>query len=198
MSAPIKDNNMMWLALAIGGGVLAYSFLRKDIVAVADTAVDTVKKVADLANPISQGNILNTAINKTGQAITQNPNWTGGGAIFDLTDKTNPQKGVKYVPLPAQKINGLWKKQINGQWVTISNDEKVVTVKGKLVVWVDQYDLIESNTNGANKTKFVQLPAREVNGKWQKQVNGQWLPLGTKDTVTTVKGRYVVLMEQAA
>lgn len=197
MSAPVKDNNMMWLALAIGGGVLAYTFLRKDIVAVADTAVDTVKKIADLANPISQGNILNTAINSTGQAITSNPNWTGGGAIFDATHKTDLQRGLKYVQLPVVRTRSGDFKIINGQRFKLAKDEKVVTVKGKLVVIVDQADLVNASIQ-TSSSRFIQLPAREVNGKWQKQVNGQWLPLGSKDTVQNIKGAYVVLMEQAA
>lgn len=199
MSAAPKDNNMMWLALAIGGGVIAYSYLRKDAIAVVDTAVDTVKKVANLANPLSQGNILTTAINATGQAISQNPNWTGGTA---LNEKFAPQvdttKGVKYVSVPAQKINGLWKKQINGQWITISNDEKVVTnAKGQLIVMVDQADLLTPNISNATQTKFVQLPARQVNGAWQKQINGVWYVLGTNDKVNTIQGKPVVLVEYA-
>lgn len=193
-----KDNNMMWLALAIGGGVLAYTVLRKDVVAVVDSATEAAKYVLDKANPISQGNVLNTVINKTGQAITQNPAWTTGGAIFDATSqKTDTQKGVKYVQLPAQKINGLWKKQINGQWVTITKDEKVVTVNGKLVVIVDQADLLQPSTNNASSTKFVQLPAREINGQWQKQINGVWYALAAADKVQTIQGKSVVLTEYA-
>lgn len=43
-----KDNNMMWLALVIGGGILAYSTLRKDVVAITDNVVDGTKSKKNL------------------------------------------------------------------------------------------------------------------------------------------------------
>jgi len=193
------DNTVMWLALAIGGGVLAYTVLRKDIVAVADTAVDGAKYILDKANPISQGNVLNTVIEKTGQAITQNNAWTSGGAIFDATTpKTDPQTGRKYVSLPAKQINGLWHKQLNGQWIKIAKKDVVVSVKGQWVVINDVVELATPAPKATNGVKLVALPAREVSGQWQKQIAGVWMPIGKNDKVNITKSGPVVFLEVAA
>jgi len=193
------DNNLMWLALAIGGGVLAYTVLRKDVLAVADTAKDGAMYVLDKANPISQGNVLNRSIEAVGQAITQNPSWTSGGAIFDATAvKTDPQAGVKYVSLPAKQINGLWHKQLSGQWVKIAKKDVVVKAKGQWVVINDVVELATPAPKATNAVKLVPLPAREVMGQWQKQVAGVWMPISKSDTIRTVKGSPVVFLEVAA
>ena len=199
MQAKAKDNNMMWLALVIGGGVLAYTVLRKDVVAVKDAAVDGAMYLLDKANPISQGNVLNRSIEAVGQAITQNNSWTTGGAIFDATaPKTNPQAGQKYVSLPAKQINGLWHKQIGSKWVKIAPKDVVVSVKGQWVVINDVVELAAPPAKTTNSTKLVPLPAREVNGQWQKQLGGVWLPISKTDKVSTVQGKPVVFLEVAA
>lgn len=194
-----KDNNLMWLALAIGGGVLAYTVLRKDVVAVKDAAVDGAMYLLDKANPISQGNVLNRSIEAVGQAITQNNSWTTGGAIFDATTtKTDPQAGQKYVSLPAKQINGLWHKQISGKWVKIAPKDVVVSVKGQWVVINDVVELAAPPAKTTNGVKLVPLPAREVNGQWQKQLGGVWLPISKTDKITILKSGPIVFLEVAA
>lgn len=142
MSALPKDNTMMWLALAIGGGVIAYTVLRKDVIAVKDTAVDAVKYVGDKANPLSQSNIVNTAITEVGKAVTMKDSWSLGTQIYDwlhpeptptLTTKAT-STNTNYTYLDAKQVNGKWYKLVGKTWQPIVNINAVVMQNGRYKV----------------------------------------------------------------
>ena len=86
MPAMIKIGNNE-LILAAGAAALLlyfYSESKKAAGAIADKAKAGVGYVADKANPLSSGNILNAGIiEPIGQAVTTNNNWTLGGQVAD-------------------------------------------------------------------------------------------------------------------
>ncbi len=49
-----------------------------------------------------------------------------------------------------------------------------------------------------NQVQYINLPAREQNGKWYKLINNTWQPLMATDRVVNVSGKYVVKTIKAA
>lgn len=79
-------------------------------------AYTTGREVAELAgeviardlNPASSDNLVNRAVTGVGATLTGDPNWTLGGAIFDLThnDPDDPSRNTVLDPVnPASERN---------------------------------------------------------------------------------------------
>lgn len=83
---------------------------------VAWRVYSTGRQVAELAgdviardlNPASADNLVNRAVSNVGASLTGDPNWTLGGAIFDLThnDPDDPSRNTVLDPVnPASERN---------------------------------------------------------------------------------------------
>lgn len=163
------NNNPMWIAITVIGGIVAYNMLKKDVVAIADKVGDGAKYVADKANPLSQKNVVNSVITATGEAIT-GKQWSLGTQIYDWTHKDEDFSQSKTKP------------------TTPSTTEKNYQSTNPRAA---NYRASTTKTTPTPKTE-AGLPARQVNGKWLKLVNKQWLPLTKSDKVFSVRGAYVV------
>jgi hypothetical protein len=148
-----KDNTPMWIAITILGGLGAYLVLRKDVVAVTDKVTDGAVYVADKANPLSQTNVVNSAITEVGKAITMRDSWSLGTQIYDWahpeeSTTSAPVKAANYkakvattptskkveAGLPAKQFNGKWLKLAAGKWIGLTKSDKVFSVSGRYVV----------------------------------------------------------------
>lgn len=163
MKAP-SNNNPMWIAITVIGGVVAYSMLKKDVVAIADKVGDGAKYVADKANPLSQKNVVNSVITATGEAIT-GKSWSLGTQIYDWTHPNADGISPKKADIKYQSTNN---RAANYQAPATATKPRTA------------------------KKGDAGLPARQVNGKWLKLQNGQWLPLTKSDKVFTIRGTNVV------
>lgn len=161
------NNNPMWIAITVIGGIVAYSMLKKDVVAIADKVGDGAKYVADKANPLSQTNVVNSVITATGEAIT-GKEWSLGTQIYDWThqneDVNAPTKAKSKEPVKEYQ----------------SYNPRAANYRAK------PKEAVKAKSTDAG------LPARQFNGKWLKLVNKQWLPLTKSDKVFNVRGAYVV------
>lgn len=168
MKAP-SNNTPMWIAISVIGGIVAYSMLKKDVVAIADKVGDGAKYVADKANPLSQTNVVNSAITATGEAIT-GKSWSLGTQVYDWL---HPNEDVN-TPSAAKPKNTEIKYQ--------STNNRASNYRPPAKASIPR---------AARKTD-AGLPARQSNGKWLKFQNGQWLPLTKSDKVFTIRGANVV------
>lgn len=164
-----SNNNPMWIAITVIGGIVAYSMLKKDVVAVADKVGDGVKYVAEKSNPLSQKNVVNSTITATGEAITGR-SWSLGTQIYDWL---HPNEGE---PTPTKTTPK--KPDIKYQ----SHNPRAANYRPPATV----------TTPRTAKKSDTGLPARQVNGKWLKLVNKKWLPLTKTDKVFTIRGANVV------
>lgn len=166
------NNNPMWIALTVLGGIVAYSMLRKDTLAVADKVGDGVVYVADKANPLSQKNIVNSVITATGEAITGVPtgSWSLGTQIYDWTHSD-------------KKTNTPPKKPLNQSQTTTETQSTNPRAPN-----------YRASTTKPTTAKKIEagLPARQSQGTWLKLQGGKWLPLTKNDKVFNVHGAYVV------
>lgn len=168
MKAP-ANYNPMWIAITVIGGIVAYSMLKKDVVAVAEKVGDGAKYVADKANPLSQTNVVNSVITATGEAIA-GKSWSLGTQIYDWT---HPNEGVNAPSTAKTKKPEIKYQSTNNR---ASNYQAPAT----------------ATTPRAAKKDDAGLPARQYNGKWLKLQKGQWLPLTKSDKVFTIRGANVV------
>ncbi len=166
------NNNPMWIALTVLGGIVAYSMLRKDTIAVADKVGDGVVYVADKANPLSQKNIVNSVITATGEAITGggSGSWSLGTQIYDWTH-------------PDNKTNTPPKKPLSQSQTTTATQSTNPRAPN--------YRASTPKPTAPKKTE-AGLPARQSKGTWLKLQGGKWIPLTKSDKVFTVRGANVV------
>ncbi len=183
----------MWIALTVLGGIVAYSMLRKDTLAVADKVGDGVVYVADKANPLSQKNIVNSVITATGEAITG-----GGEGSWSLGTQLN-----KWF---AKNGNYDWQNP-TGATPTTAKNNRGARVNPLIEDSAPKLTTAKNHRGAADsspKSKFKSpqktgitdsspnILAKNFNGQWKKLINGQWLPLTKSDKVFQIRGVNVV------
>lgn len=186
MKAP-SSNNPMWIAITVIGGIVAYSMLKKDVVAVAEKVGDGAKYVADKANPLSQTNVVNSVITATGEAIAGKP-WSLGTQIYDWT---HPNEGVNPKTPTTPTVKNHRGARVNAP--IKDSTPKLSTAKNHRGA---ADNTPQSKFKNPQKTGITNtspnIAAKNFNGQWKKLVNGQWLPLTRSDKVVTIRGVNVV------
>ncbi len=200
MKAP-SNNNPMWIAITVIGGIVAYSMLKKDVAAVADKAADGVKYVADKANPLSQTNVLNSVITSTGEAIVGEP-WSFGTQIHKWFGKNGNYDWEK----PSQTKSKA-KPTNEKTTVTTAKNHRGARVNPPIEDSTPKLSTASNHRGAADSTQqsifknpqktgitdtSPNIPAKNFNGQWKKLINGLWLPLTRSDKVVTIRGVNVV------
>lgn len=168
------SNNSMWVALAIFGGIYAYSTLKSDGKALIDSAKDAV-------NITSDKNLAYKATN----AVFGEDNVIDilGGGIAKLlgTDplaqtKTAPSTStstnkdfIPYDYLDAKQSGGKWYKLVSGKWLLIGSADKIVTIDGRYKAKV-----IKSTTATKTNTVGVLKPAPNQAALDKAATNSFW------------------------
>lgn len=184
----MSENNHMWTALAILGGIYAYSMLKEDAGKLKDGVVDIAKDVAGAVNITKDTNLA----------------YKGAGAIFGedtIIDKvgggiarilgTDPMKDYPKETKTTQTAKNHRGARVNApieasapKLSTASNHRGAAD------------NTTQSKFKNAQKTGITDtspnILAKNFNGQWKKLINGQWLPLTKSDKVVTIRGVNVV------
>ena len=88
-------------AVAIVGLMYLANRTKRNAAAALDATIAAVRDAGRQAvtwvNPADPGNIVNTAVTAVGEAVTGDPNWTLGGAIYDrVHDNPQPRTRMPY------------------------------------------------------------------------------------------------------
>lgn len=166
----MSENNHMWTAIAILGGIYAYSMLKEDAGKLKDSVVDlaneAAKEVKIAVDPTDSKNLAS----RTARGVFGEDNIINGvgGAIARVlgTDPMKPKKSTQPTPNAPKEYQSYNPRAAN-------------------------YRASTTKPTTTQKTE-AGLPARQVNGKWLKFENGTWKNLTRSDKVFTIRGQNVV------
>lgn len=176
-----QNNTGMWVALAVLGGVVAYSMVKRDAVAVTETVTEGVKVVADLANPISHTNVINRGITATGEAMTGRGkgSWSVGTQFHKWVepdyDRTGDPKDLK-ANQPKKPETRLL--------------DKVFDYFNPAIKAERERTYQQILKDGQAKARAQGVQARQRGGKWFKLINGQWQLISRHDKIVKEGEKY--------
>lgn len=188
----MSENNHMWTALIIFGGIYAYNTLKKD-------AGDIVDTVSDAVNITKDTNVAYKGVN---YVVGEDNFRTATDWFFD---KFNPKikaereamermlKGETTAPTPTPPTTA---KNHRGARVNApieASTPKLSTAKNHrgAADSSPQSKFKNSQKTGITDTS-PNIIAKNFNGQWKKLINGQWLQLTKSDKVVTIRGVNVV------
>lgn len=190
----MSENNHMWTALAIFGGILVYNTLKKDAGVIVDT-------VSDAVNITKDTNLAYKGVNKL---VGKDNFRTGTDWIFDIfnpkikaeRDKTESMlKGESTAPKTTPTTTKTAKNH-RGARVNApieASAPKLSTASNHRGA-ADSFP--QSKFKNPQKTAITDtspnIIAKNFNGQWKKLINGQWLQLTKSDKVVTIRGVNVV------
>lgn len=167
------SNNSMWVALAIFGGIYAYSTLKSDGGKIIDATADALNITKD-TNLASKGAraILGEdfVIDKIGGGIAK---LLGTDPLAQ--NKTAPSTStttsgaIPYVYLDAKQVSGKWYKLVSGKWVLISSTDKIVMQNGRYKAQV-----IKATTATKTNTVGILKPAPNQAALDKAATNSFW------------------------
>lgn len=169
------SNNSMWVALAIFGGIYAYSTLKSDGKALIDSAKDAVNITSDKNLAYKATNAVfgeDFVIDKIGGGIAKllgtDPLAQTKNAPSTSTSTT--QSGaIPYVYLDAKQLNGKWYKLVSGKWLLINSVDKIVMQNGRYKAQV-----IKAKTATKTNTVGVLKPAPNQAALDKAATNSFW------------------------
>ena len=171
----MSENNHMWTAVAILGGIYAYSMLKEDAGKLKDGVVDLAKEAAKqvkiAVDPTDSKNLASRGARAVFGEDTIIDKVGGGIARILGTD---PLKDYPKEKPPAQKPTTTPAKNHRG-----AADN------------TPQSKFKNPQKTGITDTS-PNILAKNFNGQWKKLINGQWLPLTKSDKVVTIRGVNVV------
>ncbi len=188
----MSENNHMWTALAIFGGLWVYNTLKKDAGAIVGT-------VADAVNITKDTNLAYKGVNKlVGEKNFQR----ASESVFDVfnpdikkqreeTERMLRGEPTTTKPTTTPTVKNHRGARVNPQIESSAPKLSTASNHRGAADSTTQSNFKNPQTTGITDTS-PNIPAKNFNGQWKKLINGQWLPLTRSDKVVTIRGVNVV------
>lgn len=168
------SNNSMWVALAIFGGIYAYSTLKSDGGKIIDATADALNITKDTNLAFKGARAVfgeDFVIDKIGGGIAKllGTDPLAQNKTAPSTSKSTNKEFIPYDYLDAKQSGGKWYKLVSGKWLLIGSADKIVTIEGRYKAKV-----IKSTTATKTNTVGVLKPAPNQAALDKAATNSFW------------------------